>query len=187
MSLKLFSPGKIVLWLNRQQFSESVALAVIAILVGLTSGIGVWLFKQLFNLIYMTAFGGLGTPLGLLHHKKIILQVFHDLVPWIEFGRTGSILGLVGNWTIYLVPVIGGLVVGLIAHFFIGKERYLGIAGIMESVALGGRAAAISKNTNQNSCCCIIYRFRRFSWSCRPFGANWCILRINVWSTLAPF
>ena len=138
MSLKLFSPGKIVLWLNRQQFSESVALAVIAILVGLTSGIGVWLFKQLFNLIYMTAFGGLGTPLGLLHHKKIILQVFHDLVPWIEFGRTGSILGLVGNWMIYLVPVIGGLVVGLIAHFFIGKERYLGIAGIMESVALGG-------------------------------------------------
>jgi len=127
MSLKLFSPGKIVLWLNRQQFSESVALAVIAILVGLTSGIGVWLFKQLFNLIYMTAFGGLGTPLGLLHHKKIILQVFHDLVPWIEFGRTGSILGLVGNWMIYLVPVIGGLVVGLIAHFFIGKERYLGI------------------------------------------------------------
>ncbi|MBE7445252.1 MAG: hypothetical protein HS132_08400 [Planctomycetia bacterium] len=40
LSLKLFSLGKIVLWLNRQQFSESVVLAVLAILIGLTSGIG---------------------------------------------------------------------------------------------------------------------------------------------------
>ncbi|MDE1889691.1 MAG: chloride channel protein [Planctomycetota bacterium] len=136
--IKLFSPNKIILWLNRQQFSESVALAVIAILVGLTSGIGVWLFKQLFNVIFQCAFEGIDTPLGLLHHKKIILQVINDLVHWIEFDKMGSILGLVGNWMIYLVPVIGGLVVGLISHFFIGKERYQGIAGIMESVALGG-------------------------------------------------
>lgn len=136
--IRLFSLGKIIRWLNRQQFSESVALAVLAILVGLTSGIGVWLFKQLFNLIYRTAFGGIGTPLGLLHHKKIILQLCNDLVHWIEFDRISTILGLVGNWMIFFIPVIGGLVVGLISHFFIGKERYQGIAGIMESVALGG-------------------------------------------------
>ncbi len=138
LSLKLFSLGKIALWLNRQQFPESVVLAVIAILIGLMSGIGVWLFKQLFNVIFQYAFEGIDTPLGLLHHKKIILQLFHDLVHWVEFDRMGSILGLVGNWMIYLVPVIGGLVVGLIAHFFIGKERYQGIAGIMEAVSLGG-------------------------------------------------
>ena len=136
--IRLFSLDKIIRWLNRQQFSESVALAVLAILVGLTSGIGVWLFKQLFNLIYRTAFGGIGTPLGLLHHKKIILQLCNDLVHWIEFDRISTILGLVGNWMIFFIPVIGGLVVGLISHFFIGKERYQGIAGIMESVALGG-------------------------------------------------
>ncbi|GJQ46159.1 MAG: transport integral membrane protein [Candidatus Jettenia caeni] len=47
-------------------------------------------------------------------------------------------LGSIGNWMIFFVPVIGGLAVGLISHFLIGKERYLGIAGIMESVALGG-------------------------------------------------
>ncbi len=135
--LKLFSPGKIVRWLNRQQFSESVVLAVIAILIGLTSGIGVWLFKQLYNVIFQYAFEGIDTPLGLLHHKKIILQVINDRVHWVEFDRMGSILGLVGNWMIYLVPVIGGLVVGLISHFFIGKERYQGIAGIMEAVSLG--------------------------------------------------
>lgn len=39
---------------------------------------------------------------------------------------------------IFFIPVLGGLAVGLISHFFIGKERYVGIAGIMESVALGG-------------------------------------------------
>lgn len=36
------------------------------------------------------------------------------------------------------VPVIGGLVVGLIVHFFIGRERYHGIGGIMEAVSLSG-------------------------------------------------
>jgi len=138
MSLKLFSPSKIVPWLNRQQFSESVALAVIAILVGLTSGIGVWLFKQLFNVIYQYAFEGIDTPLGLLHQKEIALRLFRDLANWAGFDRIGTVLGYIGNWMIFFIPVIGGLVVGLISHFIIGKERYPGIAGIMESVALGG-------------------------------------------------
>jgi len=138
MSLKLFSLNKIVLWLNRQQFSESVALAVIAILVGLTSGIGVWLFKQLFNVIYRYAFEGIDTPLGLLHRKEIALRFFQDLANWAGFDSIGTMLGSIGNWMIFFVPVIGGLAVGLISHFFIGKERYVGIAGIMESVALGG-------------------------------------------------
>lgn len=138
MSLKLFSLGKIVLWLNRQQFSESVALAVIAILVGLTSGIGVWLFKQLFNVIYQYAFDGIDTPLGLLHQKEFALRLFQDLANWVGFDRIGTVLGYLGNWMIFFIPVIGGLAVGLISHFIIGKERYVGIAGIMESVALGG-------------------------------------------------
>lgn len=138
MSLKLFSPSKIVPWLNRQQFSESVALAVIAILVGLTSGIGVWLFKQLFNVIYQYAFEGIDTPLGLLHQKEIALRLFRDLANWVGFDRIGTVLGYIGNWMIFFIPVIGGLAVGLISHFIIGKERYLGIAGIMESIALGG-------------------------------------------------
>ncbi len=136
--IRLFSLGKIIRWLNRQQFSESVALAVIAILVGLASGIGVWLFKQLFNVIYRYAFEGIDTPLGLLHRKEIVLRFFHDLANWAGFDRIGTALGSIGNWMIFFIPVLGGLAVGLISHFFIGKERYVGIAGIMESVALGG-------------------------------------------------
>ncbi len=136
--IRLFSLGKVIGWLNRHQFSESVALAGIAILVGLTSGIGVWLFKQLFNAIYRCAFEGIGTPLGLLHHKEIALRLFRDLANWAGFDRIGTVLGYIGYWMIFFIPVIGGLAVGLISHFLIGKERYLGIAGIMESVALGG-------------------------------------------------
>ncbi len=136
--IKLFSPGRVIHWLNRQQFSESVALAVIAILVGLASGIGVWIFKQLFNGIYRYAFEGIDTPLGILHRKGIILRFFYDLANWAGFDGIGTALGSVGNWLIYFIPVLGGLAVGLISHFIIGKERYVGIAGIMESVALGG-------------------------------------------------
>ncbi len=136
--IRLFSPGNILLWFTRQQFSESIALAVIALLVGITSGIGVWLFKLLFSLIYKNAFGGIDTPLGLLHHKQSLLQLLDGLARWSEFDRFGSLLGLIGKWMIFCIPAIGGLVVGLISHFIIGKERYQGVAGVMEAVALGG-------------------------------------------------
>ncbi|GAB64159.1 MAG: hypothetical protein DWB56_11790 [Candidatus Jettenia sp.] len=61
-SLKRFSPDKSIRWLMNRQISESAILAGIAIFVGLTSGAGVWLFKQMFSLIYQTAFDGLGLP-----------------------------------------------------------------------------------------------------------------------------
>ncbi len=95
--------------INRLQPSESVVLAGTALLVGLTSGIGVWLFKKLIDLAHTIAFDGLGAWLS--HY---------------------------GSWTIALVPAIGGLVVGAIAYFLIGEERHHGVAGIMEAVALAG-------------------------------------------------
>ncbi|HEX9114786.1 MAG TPA: chloride channel protein, partial [Anaerolineae bacterium] len=45
-----------------------------------------------------------------------------------------------GTWTIALVPVFGGLAVGIIRHYMIGHETYHGVPGLMEAVALvGGR------------------------------------------------
>lgn len=82
-----------------------------ALLVGLTAGIGVWLFKQMI-----------------------------DLTQSFMFERLGGFLGNWGGWTVLLLPVIGGLVVGVILHNFVGEERHHGVAGIMEAVALyGGR------------------------------------------------
>lgn len=37
-----------------------------------------------------------------------------------------------------LIPALGGVVVGLVVHFFIGQERHHGVAGIMEAAALAG-------------------------------------------------
>ena len=96
---------------DRLQPSESVVLGGLAVVVGLVSAVGVWLFKQLIELI-------------------------RDL----SFNHLATFLEPLGSWTVLLLPVLGGLIVGLLLHFFIGKERYHGVAGIMESVALvGGR------------------------------------------------
>lgn len=117
MDLKPSFPGSLTRWLDsvwhsvgdRWQPSEPVILGGAALLVGLASGAGVWLFKQLIELAH-----------------------------WLAFGEIGGILGRLGAWTVFLIPVLGGLVVGLMLHFFIGEERHHGVAGIMESVALAG-------------------------------------------------
>jgi chloride channel protein, CIC family len=95
--------------IERLPLSESVVLGGAAIGVGLASGISVWIFKRLIDLAHLLAVGGLGMELGRL--------------AW---------------WLVALVPVVGGLAVGLLAHFFIGEERHHGVAGIMEAAALAG-------------------------------------------------
>jgi hypothetical protein len=50
--------------LNRLQPSESVILGVSSLVVGLLSGAGVWLFKQLINLFRLVAFNGIGGGLA---------------------------------------------------------------------------------------------------------------------------
>ncbi|GIV78366.1 chloride channel protein [Litorilinea aerophila] len=97
-------------WLDRWLPSEVPLLAGAAILVGLGAGGSVWLFKYLIEVATAFSFGWLAEQL---------------LQPW-------------GSWTVALVPVLGGLVVGLIVHFFVGVERHHGVAGIIESVALAG-------------------------------------------------
>lgn len=41
-------------------------------------------------------------------------------------------------WLLFLLPVIGGLLVGLGMHYLIGEERHHGVAGVIEAVALAG-------------------------------------------------
>jgi chloride channel protein, CIC family len=93
--------------------SETVIFAFASVLVGLGSGIGVWLF---FRLI------------------KLVNQLYFSLL--------GGEIFQYGAWTIILIPCLGGLVVGLVARFFIyvHKEMFAGVAGIKKAVALeGGR------------------------------------------------
>ena len=82
--------------------------AVAAIVVGVSAALGVALFKWLIEL----------------------------LTRW--FGVLAAWAAPLGPLAIVLVPVLGGLLVGLIAHYWIGPERHHGVAGILESVALAG-------------------------------------------------
>jgi CIC family chloride channel protein len=76
---------------------------------------------------------GLGASLAVLAFKEIIKFV-HELL----FGKLGSLISNWGAWTVMLMPVIGGLIVGLMRQFLVPVERHHGVAGIMESVALAG-------------------------------------------------
>ena len=101
--------SKLSRWLDRIQPSEAMVMGVVALLVGLATGGGVWLFKQLIEIA---------------HH------LFFDVL--------GGVLNASDNWTVIFLPISGGLIVGLLIYFFVGVERHHGVAGIMEAVALAG-------------------------------------------------
>ncbi len=84
-------------------------LGIAGVMVGLGTGLGVWIFKFMIEAVHAFAFDWLGGALS----------------AW-------------GAWTIALIPVVGGLVVGALWQRFVGHERYHGVAGIMEAAALGG-------------------------------------------------
>jgi chloride channel protein, CIC family len=109
---KRFFAVKIEQWINYREISESVVLVCAALLVGVASASGVLLFKRMINLVHWTAYNGLGFALNYFGHKTFLL------VP--------------------LMPLIGGLIVGVVVHYFIREDRYHGVAGIMEAVALAG-------------------------------------------------
>ena len=96
-------------WIDRYQISDSAVLGAVSLGLGLATGIGVWLFKEMI----------------LLSHNFFLVKL-------------GGLLETYGVWTIALIPILGGLIVGLIQFYFIGVERYHGVAGIIESVALSG-------------------------------------------------
>ncbi len=61
--------------------------------------------------------------------------IFKLLIIWIdEFAHRW----VTGSWLVAFIPVVGGLMVGLLMFFLVGEERYHGVAGIIEAVALAG-------------------------------------------------
>lgn len=86
-------------------------LLVLAITVGLGSGIGVWIFRK-----------------G--------IDFFHDLF---TVRLAGQFLSpIVGAIAPVLALALAGLVVGLIMEYLVGHEKYHGVAGVIEAVALAG-------------------------------------------------
>jgi chloride channel protein, CIC family len=99
-------------WLRRLRPTDNTLLLLLAVLVGVTTALALYIFR-----------------LG--------IEFFH----WLFVEQiAGDLLAFLGDLSIVFALAFAGLLIGAISTRFIGKERYHGVAGIMESVALtGGR------------------------------------------------
>lgn len=96
---------------RRLHLSENTALLLLAVMVGLATGVSIWLFD-------------LG--IEFFHH------LFYD---WLAVEVLGTILGAAA---VVVSLGLAGLVVGWMMERFVGTERHHGLAGIIEAVALAG-------------------------------------------------
>ncbi len=109
-------PGKTLasrldLAISRFRSSEMVSGLLLAVLVGVVSGLGAVLFRWL-------------------------ISVFQSF--FIDGG--GRVLGSLGDYYIILIPAAGGLLVGPLIYFFAREAKGHGVPEVMEAVALrGGR------------------------------------------------
>lgn len=104
--LNKFSP--VASWFRS---SEMVTGLILAIVVGVASGLGAVIFRWLIN----------------------SFQSF-----FLEGGS--HVLGFLGDYYIILIPAAGGLMVGLLVYYFAREAKGHGVPEVMEAVALrGGR------------------------------------------------
>lgn len=97
--------------LSRLNTNEAVSGLLLAVLVGAIAGLGAVLFRWLLRAL-QTAF----------------------------FDRGGDILGFMGDYCIIILPVVGGLIVGLIVYFGAREAKGHGVPEVMEAIAVrGGR------------------------------------------------
>lgn len=93
--------------------NEHIRLSVVAVFIGLLVGYGAIFFRTLIGW-FQTLFMGNG-------HEGVVVIV-HSL-PW---------------WQILLAPMLGGLIVGLLVHFFLTPGESQGVPEVMTAVALHG-------------------------------------------------
>jgi CIC family chloride channel protein len=99
--------------------SENILLLVLAIIVGLATGLAVQLFRSGIELV----------------HEIFVVGLSEGFV-----GETLHAIGMDERFAIVPILALVGFVVGWIGHIAIGEEKYHGVASIMASVALtGGR------------------------------------------------
>lgn len=101
--------GNFKLYLQRIPKSMTVITGVLAVVVGLATGMGVWLFKYLI-----------------------------ELVKGFSFTTFANVLAPAGKWTIVLIPVIGGVIVGLLMRFMCGHEKIEGTGRVIQSIRVDG-------------------------------------------------
>ena len=102
--------GRLSNILQRFHPSEGSLLLALAVLVGLATGVSIWLYRA-----------------G--------IEVFHEIFVVEFINLLGDTLG---SLTAIASRAIAGFIVGWLMVRFVGTERLHGVAGIMEAVALAG-------------------------------------------------
>lgn len=103
--------------LARLRPSENSVLLALAIGVGMATGVGIYLYRSGIHFF----------------HDLFVVQLGEGFI-----GQALASLGLDPRWSIVPVLALAGLLVGLLMARFVGPEKYHGVAGIIESVALAG-------------------------------------------------
>jgi CIC family chloride channel protein len=101
--------------LRRLTRNVQVVLSLLAVGIGLTAGLAAIGFRYAIDFVQQLGFG---------------------------FGgeQVAALAGALPAWRLLLVPLLGGLVVGLFVHFFMPGRRPQGVAHVIEANALrGGR------------------------------------------------
>jgi len=113
------SPVGLLESLRRLTRNVQVILSLLAVVIGVTSGLAAIGFRYAIDYVQRLGFG---------------------------FGgeQVATLAGALPGWRILLVPLLGGLAVGLLVHFFMPGRRPRGVADVIEANALrGGRMSLI--------------------------------------------
>lgn len=108
-SQKLHQKTGLAIIFDKLRSNEIAFGAILAILVGVVAGFGAVFFRWL-------------------------IGSFQSLF----FGGGASILGFLGEYYIILLPVVGGLIVGLLVYFGAREAKGHGVPEVMEAVAIKG-------------------------------------------------
>ena len=102
-------PDRFSALISRLWSSETFAGLVLAVVVGLVSGLGAIIFRWL-------------------------IKGFQSLF----FDGGGQLLFFLGQYYVILIPAVGGLIVGALVYFFAREAKGHGVPEVMEAVALKG-------------------------------------------------
>lgn len=120
MKLVNFSINRVYVHLRRLTQSGQIALSTLAFIIGGCVGVAVIIFRESISFIQLATFG--------TSSERLFSHV--ENIPW---------------WQVILIPIVGGIVVGLLVKYLMPEKRPEGVADVIESGALrGGRMSGIT-------------------------------------------
>lgn len=115
MTRRRFTVSRLLMRLRKVLGNDQLIVSILALVVGAAGGGAVILFREGIVLVQTLAYGS-GTDLLYEHAGRL---------PW---------------WHVVLAPSAGGLLIGLLVHYFMPGRRPHGVADVIEASALlGGR------------------------------------------------